>query len=133
MIAINASILGELPSGLGQYALNVIRALDALVLPSRTMAVWAEQFGHVLIEAMAAGVPVIGSSSGAIPEVIGDAGLIFPEDDVGSLRRQLSWLLGDEALRKTLVHRGHERVRTRYTHAVIARAQRDIYVRLLAG
>lgn len=112
---------------------DCLAGLDALVLPSRTTAVWAEQFGHILIEAMAAGVPVIGSSSGAIPEVIGDAGLIFPEDDVESLRRQLLWLLGDEALRKTLVHRGHERVRARYTHAVIARAQRDIYARLLAG
>ena len=40
---------------------------------------WKEQFGHVIIEAMACKVPVIGSDSGEIPHVIGDAGLIFPE------------------------------------------------------
>ena len=112
---------------------DYLACLDALVLPSRTTLSWAEQFGHVLIEAMAAGVAVIGSSSGAIPEVIGDAGLLFPESDVESLRRQLAWVLGDEALRKTLVARGRERVRQRYTHTAVAAAQRDIYVRLLAG
>src|SRR5262249_28222999 len=55
-----------------------LAALDALGLPSRPTTTWAEQFGHVLIEAMAAGVPVVGSSSGAIPEVVGDAGVIIP-------------------------------------------------------
>ncbi len=112
---------------------DYLLVLDVLVLPSRTTPCWAEQFGHVLIEAMAAGVPVIGSSSGAIPEVVGDAGLIFPEGDVGALRRQLTWLLTDEALRKTLVERGQRRVRTHYSQAVIAAAQRDIYARVLAG
>ena len=57
------------------------RSLDALVLPSRTQENWMEQFGRVLIEAMACGVPVIGSNSGEIPHVIGDAGLVFPEGD----------------------------------------------------
>lgn len=51
-----------------------LKSLDVLVLPSRTTTIWKEQFGHVLVEAMLAGVPVIGSNSGAIPEVIGKAG-----------------------------------------------------------
>jgi glycosyltransferase involved in cell wall biosynthesis len=101
--------------------------LDALVLPSRTTAGWAEQFGHVLIEAMAAGVPVVGSSSGAIPEVIGDAGLIFPEGDAGALRRQLAWLLADRAVGARLAGRGLERVRCGYTHEALAAAQHEIY------
>ena len=42
---------------------------------------WKEQFGHVLIEAMAMGIPVIGSNSGAIPEVIGRPDLIFTENN----------------------------------------------------
>jgi glycosyltransferase involved in cell wall biosynthesis len=108
-----------------------LAALDVLVLPSRTTPAWAEQFGHVLIEAMAAGVPVIGSSSGAIPEVIGDAGLIFPEGDAAALGRQLGWLLGDGGLRKTLAERGRERVRRLWTHDVMARAHADIYARVL--
>jgi len=112
---------------------DYLACLDTLVLPSRTTPSWAEQFGHVLIEAMAAGVAVIGSSSGAIPEVIGHAGLVFSEGDVDSLRQQLAWVLGDDAFRKTLVARGRERVRQRYTHAVIAAAQREIYARLRSG
>jgi glycosyltransferase involved in cell wall biosynthesis len=44
-----------------------LAGLDALVLPSRTTPAWKEQYGRVLVEAMAAGVPVLGSSSGAIP------------------------------------------------------------------
>lgn len=110
---------------------DILAGLDALVLPSRTTSDWAEQFGHVLIEAMAAGVPVIGSSSGAIPEVIGDAGLVFPEGDADALRRQLASVFGDEALRKTLVARGRDRVGRLYTHDVMARAHADIYARVL--
>src|SRR5207253_2769181 len=86
------------------------KGVDALVLPSRTTATWAEQFGHVLIEAMAAGVPVVGSSSGAIPDVVGDAGIIVPEGDAAALRRALETLLADPALRARLSERGQDRV-----------------------
>lgn len=110
-----------------------LAAFDLLALPSRTTATWAEQFGHVLIEAMAAGVPVIGSSSAAIPEVIADAGLVFPEGDAPALRARLSAILGDEALRQALIARGRDRVERSYTHAVIAAAQRDVYDRVHRG
>ena len=59
-----------------------MNTMDAFVLPSRTMPGLVEKFGRVLIEAMACGVPVIGSSSGEIPNVIGEAGIVFPEGDV---------------------------------------------------
>lgn len=110
-----------------------LAGLDALVLPSRTTPRWAEQFGHVLVEAMAAGVPVVGSSSGAIPEVVGEAGLVFREGDAADLRRQLERLLGDEALRAGLRARGRARVLARYTHETVARAQHDIWARVLRG
>lgn len=74
-----------------------LAALSALVLPSRTTRRWKEQFGRVLVEAMAAGVPVVGSSSGAIPDVIGEAGLVFPEGDAGRLAELLARLAGDPA------------------------------------
>jgi glycosyltransferase involved in cell wall biosynthesis len=112
---------------------DYLAALDLLVLPSRTTAAWAEQFGHVLIEAMAAGVPVVGSDSAAIPEVVGDAGLIFPEGDVEALRARISSLLGDQALRRALIARGRARVERLYSQAVIAAAQRDIYARVRGG
>ncbi len=110
-----------------------LRAMDALVLPSRTTPVWKEQFGHVLIEAMACEVPAIGSDSGAIPEVIGPAGLLFPEGDASALARALDELRSQPALRKRLGEEGRRRVLERYTHEQIARQTADIYRRALTG
>ena len=97
------------------------RSLDLLVLPSRTRPNWKEQFGRVLIEAMACGVPVLGSDSGEIPHVIGSAGVVFPEGDVGALRSQLQRLMQDRAARERLAAAGRERVLAQYTMAEIAR------------
>ena len=63
------------------------RLADLLVLPSLTRKRWKEQFGYVLAETMACGVPAIGSDSGAIPEVIGKRELIFKEGSVEGLRK----------------------------------------------
>ena len=76
--------------------------IDALVLPSRSQGSWKEQFGRVLAEAMACGVPCVGSDSGAIPEVIGDAGLVFKEGDAKGLAAALSRLAKDSKLRARL-------------------------------
>ena len=67
--------------------------LRVLVLPSRTTDTWKEQYGRILIEAMACGIPVVGSSSGAIPEVIGEAGLIFPEGDESVLAAHIQKII----------------------------------------
>jgi glycosyltransferase involved in cell wall biosynthesis len=107
-----------------------LAALDVLVLPSRTTAGWMEQFGHVLVEAMAAGVPVVAAASGAIPEVVDDAGLLFPEGDAAALRARVAELLGDGDLRRALAARGRARVARCYTHEAIAAAQRDVYLRV---
>lgn len=63
--------------------------LDVLALPSHTEEFWKEQYGRVLVEAMAAGVPVIGSRSGAIPYVIGDMQRTFDEGSVRQIRQAL--------------------------------------------
>jgi len=96
------------------------RGLDALVLPSRSRPNWIEQFGRVLIEAMACGVPVVGSDCGEIPQVVGDAGLIFPEGDAAVLREHLVRLMRDPGLWVTLSRRGRERVLARFTQAQVA-------------
>src|SRR3989344_5802087 len=88
-----------------------ISAFDVLVLPSITMPRWKEQFGHVLIEAMACGVPVIGSDSGEIPRVIGNAGLIFKEKDLFELKGCLLTLKNNSELYNRLVKSGHQRVK----------------------
>jgi len=65
------------------------KIIDVLVLPSKTTKSWKEQFGRVLIEAMASGVKVVGSNSGAIPEVINGCGAIFKEGDVDDLKNAI--------------------------------------------
>ena len=106
-------------------------SLDALVLPSRTQPNWMEQFGRVLIEAMACQTPVIGSNSGEIPHVIGDAGLIFPEGDVDALTRHLRSLQANAGLRAELGARGRQRVLAHFTQAQVARATAQVYRAML--
>lgn len=97
-----------------------LQQLDVLVLPSRTLSNWKEQFGRVLIEAMACEVAVIGSTSGEIPHVIGDAGLLFPEGDAEALRDRLQQMMQTEGLRDRLGRAGRRRVLAHYTQAQIA-------------
>ena len=106
--------------------------LDVLVLPSLTRPNWKEQFGRVLVEAMASGVPVIGSDSGAIPDVIGDAGLIFPEGDSHALSEQMTRLYQDHALYQNLQKRGRARFLTHFTQEDIAHATVQVYQELMA-
>lgn len=80
--------------------------LDIFVLPSITTDRWKEQFGRVIIEAMACEVPVIGSSSGAIPEVIGDNGLIFRENDYIDLKNKILILMQNREYRNRLIVSG---------------------------
>jgi len=108
------------------------RQLGAFVLPSRSMPNWQEQFGRVLIEAMACAVPVVGSDSGEIPNVIGDAGLVFPEDDVESLAGQLQRLSDEPALREKLARSGRERVLTHFTMRNVAERTVEVYEKLCA-
>jgi glycosyltransferase involved in cell wall biosynthesis len=106
---------------------------DVLVLPSRTTPVWKEQFGRVLVEAMSCGTPVIGSDSGAIPEVIGDAGLIFAEGDAEALAACLRRLAQSPELRRELGERGRRRVAEHYTVERIARQTVELWRGLLAA
>lgn len=110
---------------------EVMSAMDALVLPSRTRANWKEQLGRVLIEAMALGIPVIGSRSGAIPDVIGDGGLIFEEGDARALHREITRLIDDPDLQGTLSKRGRRRAETEFAWPTIARQTRDLWQRAL--
>lgn len=116
-----------------------INLMNCLVLPSQTSykfktltAVgWKEQFGHVLIEAMACHIPVIGSDCGEIPQVIGDAGLIFPEGNAGALRECLQKLMEGPQLAADLGKRGYNRVLTNYTNKALAEQLLDFYQELL--
>lgn len=108
-------------------------SLDLLVLPSRTLPNWKEQFGRVLVEAMACGLPVVGSSCGEIPQVIGTAGLIFPEGKQEPLRQQLQTLLDQPNERQRLGELGRQRVQTHYTLQQVAQQTVAVYRQVLQG
>lgn len=110
-----------------------LKSLDVLVLPSVTiLPLHREQFGRVLVEAMAAGVPVVGSSSGAIPAVIGDAGLVVPEGDASALGSALASVLGRASLRAELVERGRRRVADLFAWPRVAHQTRDLFAEAIA-
>ena len=70
-----------------------------------------EGFGFPPLEAMAAGVPVVTTYAGAVPEVVGDAALVVAVDDVDALATALTTALTDEGVRRVLVERGRARHR----------------------
>jgi glycosyltransferase involved in cell wall biosynthesis len=109
----------QMPGYLGQ--------LDVLVLASRTTPNWKEQFGRVLIEAMACEVAVVGSDSGEIPNVIGQAGMLFDENDAQALLQCLVQLMEDEELRESMQLRGRQRVLESYTQGQVAARTVAVY------
>ena len=108
-----------------------VQAADVLVLPSLRTPGWQEQFGRVLVEAMACGIPVIGSDTGEIPRVIGDAGVVVRERDVPALTRAIERLIASPELRGELGARARQRVLESWTHERIAAATADFYRELL--
>jgi glycosyltransferase involved in cell wall biosynthesis len=106
----------------------IMNAIDALVLPSRTVPTWKEQFGRVIIEAHACGTPVIGSNSGAIPEVVGEGGLIVPEADVPALAAAIATLAADPGLARQMGTLGKRQVCDKYTWQKVAEAMYTLYL-----
>jgi glycosyltransferase involved in cell wall biosynthesis len=107
------------------------RRMDLVVMPTQTTSRIREQFGRVLVEAMAAGVPVIGSTSGAIPEVIDKAGLVTPEGDADALAEALRQLLSNRNLRAQLARAGRDRVEQHYSWERVAEKTYEFYWRIL--
>lgn len=110
-----------------------LNAMDVLCAPSRTTSRWREQFGRMLIEAFAAGVPVLASASGEIPHVVGDAGVLVAEDDLDAWTRALSNLLRDPERRAVLRGFGRERARARFDWPVVAREHAAFFRDIVEG
>ncbi|MEH2160648.1 MAG: glycosyltransferase family 4 protein [Nostoc sp.] len=108
-----------------------LNAMDILVAPSQTVSNWREQFGRMLIEAFACGVPVIGSDSGEIPYVIQDAGLVVDEKDDASWVTAISGLLNSPSRRQELAQKGLERAHTLYTWSSVAKQHLQFFTELL--
>jgi len=112
---------------------ELYQRMDVLVMPTETTRRIREQFGRVLVEAMASGVPVIGSTCGAIPEVINDAGLVVPEGDADALAGALRRLLSDGALRRQLARAGRQRAEQHYSWERVADQTYALFREVLAG
>jgi glycosyltransferase involved in cell wall biosynthesis len=110
---------------------DYFRQIDILVVPTQTTAKIREQFGRVIIEAMACGTAVVGSTSGAIPEVIADAGIVFPENEPESLAAELRRLIYNRNLLASLSEKGRKRVETYYTWENVAEKIFSLYCRVL--
>jgi glycosyltransferase involved in cell wall biosynthesis len=110
----------------------IMNAFDVLAVPSRTTPRWKEQFGRVIIEAHACAIPVIGSSSGAIPEVVGEAGLIVRERDRDALARAVHKLASAPELVRKMGDLGKRAVAANFTWECVARRMHEIYLRSTA-
>jgi len=101
---------------------DYLNMLDVLVLPSRTQRHWKEQFGRVLVEALACGTPIVGSTSGHIPAVIESTGggVTFREGDVHDMADKVERLLSDQSLAHDLAASGQAAVLERYSYHTIA-------------
>lgn len=108
-----------------------LRGWHALALPSRTTAHWREQFGRVLIEALACGVVPVGAATGEITHVIGSEGFVFPEDNVETLRDILQKLKNEPCECKRLADTGRKRVLEEFTWDVVADKAHRLYEDIL--
>lgn len=107
---------------------DVMASLDAFVHP----VVEPEPFGRVLVEAMAAGRPVIASDAGAAREVLGDAGVLVPPGDVAALTAALSALAADPARRAALARAGQERAAREFTIQTCRARVEAVYAEVLS-
>lgn len=108
-----------------------LNAMDLLCAPSQTTPRWREQFGRVLIEAFACGVPVIASNSGEIPFVVGDAGKILPEDDIAGWARTIDRVLHDPFARKNMSAAGLSRAHAEFDWMKIGARHIEFFESLL--
>lgn len=117
-IAARVTWMGALPP---EELPGIWPRLDCLALPARTTRQWVEAHGRAIIEAMGFGLPVVGSASGALPEIIGPAGLVVLEDDVPALTEALQELIHSTPRRMAFAQEGRRRVMGEYVDAAIAR------------
>jgi glycosyltransferase involved in cell wall biosynthesis len=108
-----------------------LNAMDLLCAPSQTTDRWREQFGRMLIEGFSCGVPVVASSSGEIPHVVADAGIVIEERDRDGWVRTIGSLLADPDRRADLSRRGRDRAVSTYAWPIVARQHADFFCELM--
>lgn len=110
-----------------------MRSCDVIAVPSLTTKTWKEQFGRIVVESMACGVPVVSFDSGSLPEVVGDTGLLVTEGNTEGLYEAINRLALDPELRKKLGETGLSRVQHEYSWNKVAELMRQMYERALSS
>lgn len=123
-------LIGKMPPSSMPDLLSIA---DVVAVPSIATRKWQEQFGAILIEAMACGRPVVAGDSGAIPEVVGDAGILVRQGDFVALSEAVRGLYENPELRAEIGDRGTARARTLYANEVVAEQIAEVYDGLLCS
>ena len=105
--------------------------MDLLAAPSLTTRLWKEQLGRMLIEAMACGIAIVGSDSGEIPFVLGQAGSVVPEGDTRAWSTAIGELLDNPSRRAELAAAGLARAHSTFAWPVVARQHWQFFDELL--
>jgi alpha-maltose-1-phosphate synthase len=106
---------------------GIYRQADIFVLGSHTTPLWEEQYGMCLVEAMASGLPIVTTRSGAIPQVVPSHNLFFDYSDSYTLIKHLETLITDGKKRSDIGRQNRSIAKKRYDHAVIARKIAKVY------
>jgi glycosyltransferase involved in cell wall biosynthesis len=116
-IAGRVTWLGALPR---ERVAEVWPGLDCVALPSRTAQRWVEVTPRAALEGMAHGLPIVGTASGALPEIVGEGGTIVAEEDVGALTAALQAFHDQPEERARLGAAGRRRIMDHFTDSAIA-------------
>jgi glycosyltransferase involved in cell wall biosynthesis len=105
---------------------------DVFVLASAPRATWREQFGFAVVEAMAAGLPVMAGDSGSLDEVVGNSGALVRPHDPVALARRLEEFAADPQLRREHGAANRARAEELYDRRIAARRMSELYERVLS-
>ncbi len=116
----NVDFIGSIPY---EKMPELMNSADILCLPSIPTKRWQEQFGYVLVEAMACGKPVVSTLSGSIPEIVENrkTGFLVRPADSKALADALQKLIEDDALRRKMGKAGRDLVLRKFNAVKIAK------------
>jgi len=106
---------------------KIYQQANIFVLPSKTTRTWEEQYGMVLVEAMASGLPIVAYGSGAIPEIIDKAGILVKEGNIDQLAYSIYRLIENENLRQKLGKMSRRRTEKFFNCRKTAKQLTEIY------
>ncbi len=106
---------------------ELYQSADLFFLPSRTTKTWEEQYGMALVEAMACGLPIVTTRSGAIPEVVGNAAVLVPEKNVEKMAQTIQTVLSNPDAKRKLTRLSLARAKSRYDAKKVAEKLAKLY------